>query len=69
MRMLTEKGTQDAAAVKVLTVITLIYLPASAVSVSSRQYPDLDRSLSGYRTFSLRSCYSNDTIRRRIATN
>ena len=33
MRMLTEKATQDAAAVKVLTVITLIYLPASAVSV------------------------------------
>ncbi|KAL2049176.1 hypothetical protein ABVK25_010526 [Lepraria finkii] len=29
---LTEKGTQDAAAVKVLTIITLIYLPATVVS-------------------------------------
>lgn len=34
MRGLTEKGTRDAAAVKVLTVITLVYLPATVVSVS-----------------------------------
>ena len=34
IRVLTEKGTQDAAAVKVLTIITLIYLPATVVSVS-----------------------------------
>ena len=34
MRKLTEKSTQDAAAVKVLTMITLIYLPATVVSVS-----------------------------------
>ena len=34
MRKLTEKGTKDAAAVKVLTIITLIYLPATVVSVS-----------------------------------
>ena len=33
MRTLTEKGTRDAAAVKVLTMITLIYLPATVVSV------------------------------------
>lgn len=33
MRQLTEKGTGDAAAVKVLTIITLIYLPATVVSV------------------------------------
>jgi hypothetical protein len=33
MRRLTEKGTQDAAAVKVLTVLTLVYLPATVVSV------------------------------------
>lgn len=32
MRQLTEKSTKDAAAVKVLTVITLIYLPATVVS-------------------------------------
>lgn len=32
MRELTEKGTKDAAAVKVLTIITLIYLPATVVS-------------------------------------
>ena len=35
MRLLTEKGTQDAAAVKVLTVITLVYLPATVVCVST----------------------------------
>ena len=34
MRKLTEKSTRDAAAVKVLTIITLIYLPATVVSVS-----------------------------------
>jgi hypothetical protein len=34
MRHLTEKGTRDAAALKVLTIITLIYLPATVVSVS-----------------------------------
>lgn len=33
MRLLTEKATRDAAAVKVLTVIMLIYLPSSAVAV------------------------------------
>lgn len=34
MRILTEKGTRDATAVKVLTIMTLIYLPATVVSVS-----------------------------------
>lgn len=34
MRGLTEKATRDAAAVKVLTVITLIYLPVAVVSAS-----------------------------------
>ncbi|KAL9119592.1 MAG: hypothetical protein Q9187_003855 [Circinaria calcarea] len=33
-RGFTEKATRDAAAVKVLTIITLIYLPATVVSVS-----------------------------------
>lgn len=37
MRELTEKSTKDAAAVKVLTIITLIYLPATVVSVSNGQ--------------------------------
>jgi hypothetical protein len=32
MRRLTEKTTQDAATVKVLTILTLIYLPATVVS-------------------------------------
>jgi hypothetical protein len=34
MRRLTEKATADAAAVKVLTIMTLVYLPATVVSVS-----------------------------------
>jgi hypothetical protein len=33
MRMLTEKGTKDAAAVKVITLITIVYLPTTVVSV------------------------------------
>ena len=33
MRKLTEKSTRDAAAVKVLTMITLIYLPVTVVGV------------------------------------
>jgi uncharacterized membrane protein YwaF len=32
MHELTKKSTQDAAAVKVLTILTLIYLPATVVS-------------------------------------
>jgi hypothetical protein len=32
MHDLTQKATQDAAAVKVLTILTLIYLPATVVS-------------------------------------
>ena len=35
MRLLTEKATADAAAVKVLTIVTLVYLPATVVSVST----------------------------------
>ena len=34
MRRLAQKSTEDAAAVKVLTIITLVYLPATVVSVS-----------------------------------
>jgi hypothetical protein len=33
MQSLTMKGTRDAAAVKVLTVVTLVYLPTTAVLV------------------------------------
>jgi hypothetical protein len=35
MHHLTERSTKDAAAVKILTVITLIYLPTTIVAVSS----------------------------------
>lgn len=38
MRQLTEKSTKDAAAVKVLTIITLVYLPATVVSVSDFEF-------------------------------
>lgn len=33
MEKLTAKATRDAAAVKVLTIVTLVYLPATAVLV------------------------------------
>ena len=33
MHQLTQKATHDAAAVKVLTILTLIYLPATVISV------------------------------------
>jgi hypothetical protein len=36
MRMLTEKGTNDAAAVKIITLITIIYLPTTVVSVRAQ---------------------------------
>jgi len=39
MRKLTEKSTQDAAAIKVLTIITLIYLPTTVVLVSNMKTP------------------------------
>ena len=45
IRRLTEKGTRDAAAVKVLTIITLIYLPATVVSVSlQRLFPSTSKA-------------------------
>lgn len=34
MRKLAEKSAQDATAVKVLTIITLIFLPSSVIAVS-----------------------------------
>jgi hypothetical protein len=34
MRELTEKGFRDGVAIKVLTIVTLVYLPATVVSVS-----------------------------------
>jgi len=34
MHQLTERSTKDAAAVKILTVITLVYLPTALVAVS-----------------------------------
>lgn len=37
MRQLTEKGTNDAAAVKAITVITILYLPTSVVAVSGKE--------------------------------
>ena len=33
-KLLQEQSTKDAAAVKILTIITLIYLPTTIVSVS-----------------------------------
>jgi len=33
MRILTEKATRDSEAIKVITIITILYLPASVVSV------------------------------------
>ncbi|KAF8849199.1 hypothetical protein BDZ45DRAFT_243908 [Acephala macrosclerotiorum] len=45
MRLLTERSTQDAAAVKILTVITLIYLPVTVVaSIFSSQLIRFDEN-------------------------
>lgn len=35
MKRLTEKGIQDAVAVKVLTIMTLVYLPTTVVAVGA----------------------------------
>ncbi len=66
MRTLTEKGSQDAAAVKVLTIITLIYLPATVVSVSLtgsvNEFIDLIANVGFIRT----SSPPNSSIRDRM---
>jgi hypothetical protein len=42
---LAKKSTQDAAAVKVLTIMMLVYLPATVVSVSPcRLHPDFSQN-------------------------
>jgi hypothetical protein len=42
---LAKKSTQDAAAVKVLTIMMLVYLPATVVSVSPcRLHPDFSQT-------------------------
>jgi hypothetical protein len=41
MRQLAEKGSRDSASVRILTIITLIYLPCTVVSVSSSLCPTL----------------------------
>jgi len=34
MRMLTEKSTRDSEAIKVITILTIVFLPATVVAVS-----------------------------------
>jgi len=51
---LTRRTQRDGAAVKALTVITLIYLPTTVVLVCLHQRPQTScRTLTGYRIFSL----------------
>jgi len=35
IKQLTERSTRDAAAVRILTIVTLIYLPANVVAVNA----------------------------------
>ena len=51
IRKLTEKSTKDAAAVKVLTMITLIYLPATVVSVCPSIESNLNVGLMTWQNF------------------
>jgi hypothetical protein len=53
MQALTEKATKDAGAVKVITVVTLIYLPATAVLVFTNG-PIVLCAAESCRTFSRR---------------
>jgi hypothetical protein len=48
---LQERSTKDATAVKLLTVITLIYLPVTVVAVSYRLHSHLNYT-NAHRTFS-----------------
>src|ERR1700761_3875683 len=50
MHQLTQKATHDAAAVKVLTILTLIYLPATVISVRLNSHTVLILSDSIART-------------------
>ena len=54
MMYMTERSTKDAAAVKILTIITLVYLPTTIVFVSDFS-PWLEKGSNHHRTFSLRS--------------
>lgn len=48
MRQLAEKGIRDSASVRILTIITLIYLPCTVVSsFYSTQFVDRKKSSSG----------------------
>ena len=55
---LQEKSTKDAAAVKVLTIISLIYLPTTIVAVSLIYLMNRTPCLTILRTFSLPSLYT-----------
>lgn len=46
MHALTEKATRDAAAVKVLTIVTLVYLPTTAVLVSLSADSSMQKTVS-----------------------
>ena len=75
MRKLTEQSTQDASAVRVLSVITLIYLPATVVSVGDQANVEISCThegaeflLHGFcRPETARRVLSRDCVLQRVA--
>lgn len=45
MYFLTERSTKDAAAVKILTIITLVYLPTTIVAVSQTSFKQFNSQI------------------------
>jgi hypothetical protein len=65
MRELAERGYRDAVAIKILTIATLIYLPATVVSVRSHNKCPAVKSSSQVTEFLLHSvCQSSRNTRR-----
>ncbi len=64
-----EKSTKDAAAVKILTVITLVYLPTTIVAVNNPFNFHLTSQLTSQNFFSTQFVQTQDDGHMRVATN
>lgn len=69
MHHLTERSTKDAAAVKILTVITLVYLPTTIVSVRTPQGLSMSHTNARKNFFSTQFVETNDSGIMRLSNN
>jgi hypothetical protein len=69
MHHLTERSTKDAAAVKILTVITLIYLPTTIVAVRTLRSLSISHTDARKNFFSTQFVETNDAGHMRLSNN